>query len=261
MTGSNRMQLRPSRVLAKLRAGETAVSLKLNLSDARVAEMAARLSGVDCLFADLEHVPNDLGVIEQQIWASKAYDVDVLVRVPRGSYSDITRPLEMDAAGIMIPHVMGVADAQAMIRSTKFYPLGLRALDGGNADGAYSRMALADYMREANEQRFVVLQIEDPEPLEELDALMALPGFDMVFFGPGDFAQAIGAPGHLDHPRVAEARRAIAGAARKHGKFAGTVGSLANRGELEAMGYSFLNIGADVVGLGQYLETIRQELG
>jgi 4-hydroxy-2-oxoheptanedioate aldolase len=257
---TNQFHMRPSRVLRKLRSGETAIALKLNLADPRITEMAARISGVDCLWTDMEHVPNDWAVIERQIWAAKAYDVDILVRVARGSYSDLIRPLEMDAAGIMIPHVMSLADAKQIIHHTKFHPIGRRPLDGGNADGAFCNLELGDYISQANEQRFNVLQIEDPEPLSELEEMIALPGLDMIFFGPGDFSQGIGAPGKWDHPLLIETRQLVARLAQKHGKFAGTVGSPSNLSELTAMGYQFVSVGADVVGFGQYLSGIAASL-
>ncbi|WP_084225403.1 HpcH/HpaI aldolase family protein [Paenibacillus pectinilyticus] len=257
---STNFNMRPSRVLRKLRAGETAIALKLNLADPRITEMAARISGVDCLWTDMEHVPNDFAVIERQIWAAKAYDVDVLVRVARGSYSDMIRPLEMDATGIMIPHVMSLADAKQIIHQTKFYPIGRRPLDGGNADGAFCNLELDAYMAQANEQRFNVLQIEDPEPLADLEEIIALPGLDMIFFGPGDFSQGIGAPGKWDHPLLVETRQSVARLAQKHGKYAGTVGSTSNLADLTAMGYNFVSVGADVVGFGQYLSGIASSL-
>jgi 4-hydroxy-2-oxoheptanedioate aldolase len=252
--------MRPSRVLRKLRAGETVLSLKLNLSCVRIAEMAARFAGVDCLWTDMEHVANDWSVIEQQIMAAKAYDVDVLVRVSRGSYSDYIRPLELDAAGIMVPHIMSAEDAKSVIRSTKFHPLGLRPVDGGNADGAYCNIEFTDYLKQANEQRFNVLQIEDTEPLGELEEIIAQPGLDMIFFGPGDFSQAIGAPGQWNHPQIIETRQRIAELAHKYGKFAGTVGTLETVHDLVKTGYRFINIGADVVGLGQYYNNLRKEI-
>lgn len=254
------LTMRPSRVLAKLRAGEVVNCFKLNLADARAVEIAA-LAGFDCLWLDREHVPNDLAVIEQGIWAAKAHDADVMVRVARGSYSDYIRPLEMDAAGIMVPHVMSLADAQAVVRMTRFHPLGRRPVDGGNADGAYCGIDFVEYLQQANDQRFVVVQIEDPEPLAELDAIAALPGIDMLFFGPGDFSHAIGAPGVWDHPQLLDARRRVAEAARAHGKFAGTVASPANLAELIDLGYRFLSLGADVVGLSQYCRAMRAEFG
>jgi 4-hydroxy-2-oxoheptanedioate aldolase len=254
----SKQQMRASRVLAKLRAGQVASCFKLNLADARAMEIAA-MAGFDCLWSDMEHVPNDLAVIEKGIWAAKSQNVDVMVRVTRGSYSDYIRPLEMDAAGIMVPHVMSLADAQAVVRMTRFHPIGRRAVDGGNADGAYCGVEFTEYLQQANAQRFVAVQIEDPEPLEELDAIAALPGIDMLFFGPGDFSHGIGAPGVWDHPRLLDARRRVAEAAVANGKFAGTVGSAANMDELIGLGYRFLSVGADVIGLSQYCRGIVAE--
>lgn len=252
------MQMRPSRVLRKLRAGEVAISFKTNLADARSTEIAARL-GFDCIWACMEHVPNDWSAIEQQIWAAKAYDVDVMVRVSRGGYSDYIRPLELDAAGIMIPHIMSLADAQNVVRMTRFHPVGRRPVDGGNADGAYTMIDFVEYLHQANQQRFIVVQIEDPEPLDELEAIAAVEGIDMLLFGPADFSHGIGAPGQWDHPRIAETRKRIAEVARAQGKFAGAVGCPEDLDELVDMGYQFVNVGADVVGLVMYAQNIAAQ--
>lgn len=250
--------MRPSRVLAKLRSGQVATCFKLNLADARAAEIAA-LAGFDCLWLCMEHVPNDLAVIEKGIWAAKAHACDVLVRVPRGSYSDYIRPLELDATGIIVPHIMSLEDAENVVRMTRFHPLGRRPVDGGNADGAYCGIEFVEYLKQANEQRLVIVQIEDPEPLADLSAIAALPGIDMLFFGPADFSHGIGAPGAWDDPRLVEARRQVAEAALAHGKFAGTVASPANLDELIAMGYRFLSMGADVIGLSEYCGSMMSE--
>jgi 4-hydroxy-2-oxoheptanedioate aldolase len=159
----------------------------------------------------------------------------------------------------MVPHIMSLADAQAVVRMTRFHPVGRRPVDGGNADGAYCGIDFGEYLKQANEQRFVAVQIEDPEPLAELDAIAALPGIDMLFFGPGDFSHGIGAPGVWNHPRLLDARRRVAEAAMAHGKCAGTVASAANLDELIALGYTFLSVGADVVGLSQYCQSIVTE--
>jgi len=249
------LKMRPSRTLAKLRSGGVASCFKLNLADARAAEIAA-MAGFDCLWTDREHVPNDLSAVEKIIWAAKAYDTDVLVRVPRGGYSDYILPLELDAAGIMVPHIMSLADAQNVVRMTRFHPVGRRPVDGGNADGAYCRIGFNDYLQQANAQRMVIVQIEDPEPLDDLDAIAALDGIDMLFFGPGDFSHGIGAPGEWTHPKLLDTRRRVAEAALAHGKFAGTVAGVGQIGEFVGMGYRFLSVGADVVGLSQYCDTL-----
>jgi 4-hydroxy-2-oxoheptanedioate aldolase len=182
--------------------------------------------------------------------------MDVMVRVPRGSYSDYIKPLELDATGIMVPHIMGIEDARKVVQMTRFHPIGRRPLDGGNADGGYAMMDYADYIKQANDQRFIILQIEDPEPLEDLEAIAALDGIDMLFFGPADFSQGIGAPGDWNHPKLLETRKRVAEIAVKHGKFAGIPGSIDNLDELIAMGYKFLNIGADVITVGTHCKQL-----
>jgi 4-hydroxy-2-oxoheptanedioate aldolase len=162
----------------------------------------------------------------------------------------------MDASGIMVPHIMNLEDAKNVVKMTRFHPIGRRPLDGGNADGLYAAIETTEYMKQANEQRFVIFQIEDPEPLNELEQIAAIPGYDMLFFGPGDFSQGIGVPCQWDNPTIKETRIKIAEVCRKHNKFAGTVGSLSNLDELIKMGYQFVSIGADVVGLGNYCRQI-----
>ena len=249
------MEMKPSKVLEKLRAGKTASCVKLNIGDSRTVEIAA-MCGFDCVWSDLEHTPNSIAVLERQILAAKVHGADIVARVRRGSYSDIIYPLELDATGIMVPHIMSYEDAKNVARIARFHPLGRRPLDGGNADGAFGMIDTADYMRQANERRFVIIQIEDPEPLAELDAICALPGIDVIFFGPGDFSQGIGAPGDMEHPELLRARELVARTAAKHGKYAGTVGSLEDMQELHDMGYRFLSIGADVLGLSAYFSGI-----
>lgn len=255
MATDNKPRMRPSKVLAKLRAGEIVNCYKVNLDSARIAELAA-LAGFDCIWTCMEHTPNDYALIERQIQAAKGHDVDVLVRVARGSYSDYIRPLELDAAGIMVPHIMGADDARAVARMTRFHPVGRRPVDGGNADGQYSTLDFRAYLEQANQQRFVIVQIEDPEPLAELDEIARVQGIDMLFFGPADFSHGIGVPGQWDDPRIAEARRRVVESARRHGKFAGTVGSSDTLAELIALGYQFINLGSDVRSLTLHCQSI-----
>lgn len=251
------MHMRPSRVLRKLRAGEVASCVKINLADPRAAEIAA-LCGVDCVWLDHEHVPNDRSVTENQIRAAKIHNVDAMVRVSRGSYSDLVHPLEMDAAGIMVPHLMSLDDARRVVWQTRFHPVGRRPVDGGNADGAYCMIPAKDYFEQANRERFVIVQIEDPEPMSDLEQIAQVEGIDMLFFGPADFSQGIGDPNNFDNPAISAARRRIADVARRHGKFAGTVASCETLAATVALGYRFVSIGADVVAIGNLFQQVAK---
>ena len=62
--------------------------------------------------------------MQAQVWVFKMYDMNVMVRVARGSYSDYIKPLEMDADSIMAPHIMSVEDARKVVQMTRFNPIG-----------------------------------------------------------------------------------------------------------------------------------------
>lgn len=250
--------MRKSKVIQKLQNGDVALCIKLNLADARAAEIAA-MSGFDCIWTDMEHVPNDYSSVENIIRTAKIYNTDVLTRVSKGSYSDYIKPLEIDSAGIMIPHVMSLKEAQEIVYWSKFHPIGRRPLDGGNADADFCRVDLNEYMQFANREKFIAIQIEDPEPLNELEEICALQGIDMIFFGPSDFSQGIGKPNDLLSAEIINTRRLVAKTARKYGKYAGTVGSPNTINELVLEGYNFINIGADVVGLGKYYDDLMKK--
>ena len=251
--------MRPSRVLAKRPAGKPVFSTKCNLADPRAVEIAS-LFGFDCVWLCREHVPNTLHDIENMIRTAKMYNVDALVRVPRGSYSDLIHPLEMDASGIMVPHCMSADDARQIVQHTKFHPIGRRPLDGGNADGRYCLISYPEYVEQANDQRFVMVQIADFEAMDELDEIAATPGIDMLLFGGGDFSHSLGIPGGFDDPQVADARKRVGEAARKHGKFAGIPCSVETVPQMIDLGYQFLTMGADVAGLTAYYGNMRQDL-
>ncbi len=77
-----------------------------------------------------------------------------MVRVARGSYSDHVKPLELDAAGIMVPHIMSLADARRVVSMTRFHPIGRRPVDGGNADGSYTAVDTLDLLPRGKQGAF-----------------------------------------------------------------------------------------------------------
>lgn len=62
-----------------------------------------------------------------------------------------------------------------------------------------------DYLREANAQSLVCIQIEDEEALENVDEILEVEGIDVFFIGPSDLSQSMGFPGNPKAPKVADA--------------------------------------------------------
>ncbi|HIS85713.1 MAG TPA: aldolase [Candidatus Faecivicinus avistercoris] len=249
--------IRRSKVLEKIRSGKIACSIKVNVSGQEATEIAA-MSGFDCVWTCMEHCPTSIDTVKKQVAVCKAHDADLLVRVPRGSYSEYIRPLEMDATGIMVPHVMSLEDAKRIVSQTRFQPVGRRPVDGGNGDGQYGLLSIPEYLRQSNENKMVILQIEDPEPLErDLEAICELPGYDILFFGPGDFSHITGHADDIMHEDVIAARRKIARAARKYGKPLGTV-CVGDPRILIDEGFQLLNLGSDVNALTSFYREKRR---
>ncbi|HEY6166795.1 MAG TPA: aldolase/citrate lyase family protein [Verrucomicrobiae bacterium] len=248
------MQVRPSRLLEKIRAGQIPVTLKMNLADARVVELAG-LSGADAVWLCNEHVPNDWLNVENMIRAARVHDMDCIVRVAKGSYSDYIKPFEAGATGIMVPHVTTADEARRIVEMTRFQPQGRRPIDGGNIDGKFCLISTADYVVQCNAEQFLILQIESPEALANVEQIAAVPGFNGLLFGAGDFSHLIGKAGQVNSPETTAARKRVAAVARANGKFAMTPGLIAPWEEQAAEGYNVFNLGADVIGLGDYFRT------
>ena len=244
-------------MLDKMRSGKQVISYKLNFTCPRAAELAA-MAGFDAIWICQEHVPNSFSTIEAQIMAAKAHDCDCIVRVPKGSYSDYIRPLEADASGIMIPHLMSLEEAEEIAHTVRFQPIGRRPLDGGNADGLYCRLSTKEYIEFVNQNRLIIVQIEDPEPLSKLDKICQVPGIDMIFFGPGDFSHAIGHTAEFDHPEVVRVRKLVLETAHKYGKFAGTV-SVPGLQQCLEEGFDYVNCGSDVSSLNVSCNNIMDQ--
>jgi 4-hydroxy-2-oxoheptanedioate aldolase len=251
--------MRPSVVKAKLARNEPVVAVTVHFTDPSVYELASLL-GFDCLWLDLEHHATSVETANALIRAARVGHADVLARPAKGEFMRMGRLLEAGAAGIMYPRCESAAEAAEVVKWAKFAPLGRRGADCGNPDMPYLMMPVADYVKAANDETFIVVQLEDPEAVERADEIAAVPGIDVLFLGVGDFTVLSGIPGRFDHPKVAEAYTRVAAAARKAGIHWGTPCFSPDHGrKLLDMGARFLPYGADITILKTGLERIQAD--
>jgi 4-hydroxy-2-oxoheptanedioate aldolase len=255
---SSQPLFRPSRVLREIRAGGVATCAKVSLSDPRAVEIAG-LSGFSSVWICCEHTPNDWRNVEDMVRAAKLHDVDAIVRVSKGSYSDYLKPFECDATGIMVPHVTTAEEARRIVDFCRFHPVGRRPLDGGSADGAFGQIPTQDYVSQANAERFLIFQIESPEAVANVDEIAAVEGYDFLLFGPGDYAHLIGKPGCIHDSEVKAARRRVEAAARRCGKKCFGVACEGSPAELRERGYVVVCLAYDAIGLGGYFRKCLEE--
>src|SRR5438094_335466 len=152
--------MRKSRIKAKLKRQEPVLLLTLHLTDPSTYELAS-LMGFDGIWLDLEHHHFSVETANMLLRAARVGESDVMVRVAKGEFMRIGRILEAGAQGIMYPRCDDAAEAKQVVTWSKFAPLGRRGCDGGNPDMPYCTLPLDQYVREANDQTFVVVQLED----------------------------------------------------------------------------------------------------
>jgi 4-hydroxy-2-oxoheptanedioate aldolase len=211
-----------SRVLRKLRGGDfVRIAGISRVTDPWLCEVVGRL-GYDLVWLDLEHRSFGMDKIEPISLACRATGMDLMVRICKTGYHAPMQALEFGANGIMIPHNRSAAEARQWVEWTRFPPLGKRGLDGAGVDADYGLADMRHYLRDVNQEVFLALQIEDREAVECIEEIAAVPGFDLLFVGPGDLSLSYGVPLEFDHPLLIKATERVAKAAREAGKWWGT---------------------------------------
>ncbi len=200
---------------ARLAGGELIVGTFLKTPAPILVEVIG-LTGLDCLCLDAEHAPFDRGAIDGCVMAARASGLDVLVRVPSAASEHILNALDCGAAGVVVPHVRSAEEARAVVRASR-YGAGGRGYAGSSRAAGYTARSMADHLTASAERTVVVAQIEDPEAIDEIDAIAQVEGLDALFVGRVDLTVAYGAASQ-DDPRVVDAVTAVCQAGRRHGR-------------------------------------------
>lgn len=232
MSGAS-LRLRPNQLLARMRAGEVdPLYVVGNHATPRHVDAVCNSGLFSSLWFDLEHfdIPTqELAVLNM---VARAYPVTTIARFKAADYQSVMRVLESGVGGIMCAMVDTAEEARRIVSWAKFNnptPVpgevtGLRGWNGGGVDARYGTVPAADYVRHQNNEIAILMQIETQEAVAVIDEIVAVPGVDGVFFGPGDYAHRIGRLGQISHPEVMAAMQRLGESCRRHGKFWGTLG-------------------------------------
>jgi len=184
-----------------LKQGDTAqIGLWLGLANSYTAELLAG-AGFDWLLVDAEHAPNDLQTILGQLQAIAPYPSHPIVRPPWPDAVRIKQILDLGAQTILAPMVETGEQAADVVAATRYPPQGIRGVGSALARASgFNRMP--EYLQTANDEICVLIQIETPKGVENLDDILAVEGVDGVFIGPSDLSASMGYIGNPGHPDV-----------------------------------------------------------
>lgn len=251
--------MRASRIKAKLRQNKPVLLTTLHLGDPSLFELTSLL-GFDGIWFDLEHRSFSLERAADFARATRVGSADIMIRPAKGEFMRMGRVLEIGANGIMYPRCDNADEARQVVKWAKFAPLGERGIDSGGADNPYCTTTLVEYIQAANDETFIVIQIEDPRALEHADAMAAVEGVDILFLGPGDFSILAGVPGQMQHAKIREAMERVASAAKKAGKHWGMpIFSTEHAQQVLDLGGRFLCHGCDLLMVKAGLEAMQRQ--
>jgi len=232
-------------------------------------DFVSRSGLFDAIWFDLEHFDIHTQELATLCLVAKAHPITTVARLKATDYQVVMRTLETGVGGIMCSMVADAEEARRIVSWAKFNNpkpvageiIGQRGWNGGNIDSRYAAYPAVDYMRHQNTQTMILCQIENDQALAEAGAIAAVPGVDGLFFGPGDYSASIGIAGQIGHELVVEAMEKVAVAARKAGKFWGTVAVGPELyGRAARLGAQFLCPGGDLkvmtLGLKELAKTL-----
>jgi 2-keto-3-deoxy-L-rhamnonate aldolase RhmA len=212
--------MKPNRVQQLLREGKATCGSWVSLCSPLAAEVMGLL-GFDWLLIDMEHGAGEYQTLVGQLQAiGSAGETEPIVRVQWNDPVVIKRVLDAGARGVMVPGIKTAEEARRAVAATQYPPQGMR----GIASVRGGKFGLdTTYLKDANAQIAMFLQVETRAAVQDIDAILAVPGIGVCFIGPNDLAADLGHTGEMGHADVKAAIRKVEDAANAKGIPLGTV--------------------------------------
>lgn len=234
---------RSSSLKARLAGGDVIVGTFVKTPSPIVVEVLG-LTGLDCLCLDAEHAPFDRGTLDICLLAARSCNMEVLVRVPSAAPEHILNALDCGANGILVPHVRSAEEARDCVRASHYGPGG-RGYAGSSRAAAYTTTPMTQHLADSAARTVVVAQIEDPEAVEDIEAIAAVPGLDALFIGRVDLTVGFGASS-MDDARVVAAVETVCAAGKRAGKPVGMfLARVSDVAQWRAKGATLFLLGSD----------------
>jgi len=196
--------VRENHAKQKLKVGKPVLGCFVRYADADIAEFLS-LQGFDLLVYDGEHGVLEPRDCQQMVRAAELHSVTPIVRPATNDQSLILRYMDTGAQGVLMPMVESPRQAEEVVRSAKYPPIGKRGVAAVRAADYGQREPIDQYTQIANDNTLVCVQIESTAGIDALPEIVSIDGIDVVFIGPSDLSSSLGVLGQLDHPKMQQA--------------------------------------------------------
>ena len=236
--------------IAKEKLYKDELCLGVGLRQSRTVDIGKIMAtcDYDWLFIDMEHNSMDIDIASQISVAAQDAGITPIVRVPDFAHHHATRVLDCGAMGVVFPHVENADIAKKLVSYCLYPPKGHRSMTGVLPQLDFKQQAIADVAHTINDNMLIVIMLESPEAIANVDSIAAVDGIDVILIGTNDLCMEMGIPGDYSNPKVKDAYSKVIEACKKYRKTPG-MGGVYNEelmSEYINMGMKFILSGSDL---------------
>ena len=206
---------------ARLRRGEHLLGTMVTTFTSVDLPKVLQVCGFDFIVIDCEHGSFTTREVADLIAVSRAISLPAAVRIPELRREHALKFTEMGANGLLLPNTESAEQASQLVDFTKYAPLGHRGVSLSRPHTDFQKQDGKQYMARANDENFLMCQIESREGVRHIGEILAVDGIDIALIGPNDMSQDYGILGQFDNPEIVDAFHRVIAAAQENGKFCG----------------------------------------
>ena len=226
------------------------LSLGVGIRQSRTVDIGKIMaaSDYDWLFIDMEHNSMDVDTASQISVAAQDAGICPVVRVPDFAHHHATRVLDCGAMGIVFPHVDDADTARKLVSYCLYPPKGHRSMTGSLPQLNFEKLPIPEVAKIINESMLVVIMLESPKAIDNVEEIASIPGVDVILIGTNDLCMEMGIPGDYSNSKIKEAYSKVISACKKYNKTPG-MGGVYNEelmSEYINMGMRFILAGSDL---------------
>jgi len=249
-------EINRNRFKRALQRRELQVGMWSTLCSNLVAEILAH-AGFDWILLDTEHAPNEVPDLLAQLQALSGGTASPIIRAPWNDAVLIKRILDIGAQSILLPYVQTPEEARSAVAAVRYPPRGVRGVSGSSRASNFGR--IKDYLRKAEEEICLLVQLETAAALGHLESISSVDGIDGIFIGPADLSASLG---HLGDPKHPETQNAIRDAGQRLARLGKSAGILAltepDARRYMEYGYNFVAVGVDALLLSANADALAK---
>ena len=200
--------MRQNRLRALLTAGEPTVGTHLLSTWPTLVELVGQAGNYDYVEFTAEYAPFDLHDLDNLGRALELMNLAGMIKVEQTQWThQAMRAIGSGFQSVLFADVRTVEDARACVAAVRAETPGTggRLGVGMRRDVGTVREAGSPAYVEALNEVVIAIMVEKRECVEDLDAILSVPGLDMVQFGASDYSMSLGLTGQTSHPEVKKA--------------------------------------------------------